>query len=158
MDKVIFLDIDGVLNRYAFLGAPSTINSIEPELAGRLNKILLFTGAKLIISSTWRHLILNGHYDIHGFGHMLRTHGITAANVAGTTADDAVNRGRQIRNWLRANIPWPNYVILDDDDEGMSYHEHRFIKIDAREGLQDRHVEKAIEILGTIPEPEEVKQ
>lgn len=150
MNKILFLDIDGVLNRYAFLGAPSTINMIEPELAGRLNKILLFTDAKLVISSTWRYLIINGHYDVHGFAHMLKTHGVTEAKVLDHTGEDHVNRGRQIRNWLRANIPGPDkYCILDDDDEGMDYHGDKFIKIDAREGLQDRHVDLAIKLLST---------
>jgi hypothetical protein len=149
MKKILFLDIDGVLNRYAYLGAPSTINMIEPELAGRLNKILLFTNADLVISSTWRYLMINGHYSLHGFAHMLKTHGVTAAKVADHTGEDHVNRGRQIRNWLRANLPYPDrFVILDDDDEGMDFHGEKYIRIDSRQGLQDEHVERAIALLG----------
>lgn len=148
--KILFLDIDGVLNRYAFLGAPSTISLLEHELCQRLNKILMFTDARLVISSTWRYLIINGHYDILGFAHMLKTHGVTEAKVIGHTGEDSVNRGRQIRNYMRGNPAlFDKYVILDDDDDGMSYHGANYIKIDGREGLQDRHVDKAIALLGS---------
>lgn len=151
--KVIFLDIDGVLNRYAFLGAPSTINMIEPELAARLNKLLMFTDAKLVISSTWRCLVLNGHYSLHGFAHMLKTHGVTVASVVATTGgNDGLNRGRQIRAWLREHLSEvEKYVILDDDDEGMDYHGEKYIRISAMEGLQDEHVERALRLLGCEP-------
>lgn len=150
--KIVFLDMDGVLNTYATFESPTTIGMVNPALAVRLNKLLMFTNARLVISSTWRNVIHNGHYSLYGFAHMLQTHGILSANVIGATGEHMDARGDEIREWLRQQSPRPtNYVILDDDSSGMDFFEDKFIKIDSRQGLQDEHVDRAIAMLGSEP-------
>lgn len=59
--KLIFLDIDGVLNyegyeRFTRMGT----RFVDPVLIKRLKKIIDRTGAKVVLSSTWR----RGIYDM----------------------------------------------------------------------------------------------
>ena len=53
---VLFLDVDGVLNRTGFRPMTSVgLRSwIEPELAAHLNHVCMATGAALVLSSSWR--------------------------------------------------------------------------------------------------------
>ena len=59
--KLIFLDIDGVLNYegYGRLTRSGT-RFVDPVLIKRLKKIIDCTGAKVVLSSTWR----RGIYDM----------------------------------------------------------------------------------------------
>ena len=54
--KVVFLDIDGVLNDDT---TPSRTKSrlifVDREKLLRLKRIVAATGAKIVLSSTWRH-------------------------------------------------------------------------------------------------------
>ena len=55
--KVIFLDIDGVLNSeeyYESFPDGEFIPPIDPVCVERLKRIVDRTGAKLILSSSWR--------------------------------------------------------------------------------------------------------
>lgn len=54
--RVLFLDVDGVLNRTGYRPATSTgLRSwIEPELAANLSALLRVTGARIVMSSDWR--------------------------------------------------------------------------------------------------------
>ena len=51
--KIIFLDIDGVLNNYNTLGEGA---NWEPDLVKILNRIIKETKAKIVLSSTWRQI------------------------------------------------------------------------------------------------------
>lgn len=146
--KVLFLDIDGVLNRLGMVYPSVVSKPIDSDLASRLNRILLLTDARVVISSTWRHLIHNGHYDLYGFAHMLKTHGIHADVIGITGPSNGEGRGKQIRNWLRENLTIKDYVVLDDDDTEMSWHGERYIRVNSTTGLTDANVAEAIKILG----------
>jgi len=58
--RVIFLDIDGVLNHCDTRSAISPTAAeplpipIAPECVVRLNRLIAETGAKIVISSSWR--------------------------------------------------------------------------------------------------------
>ena len=73
--KIIFLDIDGVLNNHIahknyYCG--STIECVD-----NFNSILEYhDDAKIIISSAWRYLIHKKHMTIVGFENLLLTHGV----------------------------------------------------------------------------------
>lgn len=62
--KVLFLDIDGVLNGMAFLGDQDRDalgglepweNHIDPRCVRKLNRVLRLSGAKVVLSSSWRY-------------------------------------------------------------------------------------------------------
>lgn len=50
--RVIFLDIDGVLTTYSYHN-PDT-NNINPDKVQFLSQIVKRTGAKIVLTSTWK--------------------------------------------------------------------------------------------------------
>lgn len=151
--KVLFLDIDGVVNSAEyfretdFTVEPETYleyyyRKIDPQLVARLNRILSETGAKVVISSSWR--VMHSKEDIL---FMLQQRGFAGDIIDVTLRLTQDTRGDEIRIWLentRENIE--SFVILDDDSDMANlgqYHVHTTWE----KGLQDEHVEKAVSIL-----------
>src|SRR5690242_6033276 len=52
--KVVFLDFDGVLNSFQYIDATRMREPLDPAAVARLNAILARSGAKVVVSSTWR--------------------------------------------------------------------------------------------------------
>jgi Swiss Army Knife RNA repair-like protein len=103
---VIFLDIDGVLNRKRLLG--STPRVIDPDLLERFKLLVRNTGAYVVLASTWRH----------------DAAGIAAAREQGLPFDDLVpdlrprSRGYEVKEWLRVHQNMGRFAVIDDDDDG----------------------------------------
>ena len=64
--KALFLDFDGVLNSHEFLyvaarnrdyeeRAGNEHMELDPVAVARLNRVIAATGAKVVVSSSWRH-------------------------------------------------------------------------------------------------------
>lgn len=145
LGKLIFLDIDGVLNNYKCLLAG---RSIDHKCVAHLNWLLGESSAKLVISSTWRRLIDNGHMDCRGFAYMLRTHGLAGADVVGWTRQSRSEetRGHEIRDWRREHKHAGKYVCLDDDDD-ISYLGLTLVQTNGAIGLTRGDAERALELL-----------
>jgi len=126
MDKVIFLDVDGVLNyrRKDRKGwGPNGDGKLAPECVALLLYILRMTGAKIVISSSWRH-----DYTLEGFklsmipeflssGISLDDGMIFNDNIIGLTIRGhrfGMSRGDEIQHWIGANNFQGNYAIIDD--------------------------------------------
>ena len=106
IEKVLFLDIDGVLN---IEDGKRGSNHIDKGMVMRLNKVLSETGAKVVISSTWRCSMTKEEIDLH-----LRGCGFIG-DIVGMTADNDKSRFAQISDWMDEN--WADdFVILDDID------------------------------------------
>lgn len=60
--KVIFLDVDGVLNSNDYIEYTSKNNvkgileEIDPKKIDMLKQVLNITGAKIVVSSSWRNI------------------------------------------------------------------------------------------------------
>lgn len=147
--KLIFLDIDGVLNDHATF--ENGYCGIKAECVARLNRILLETGANLVISSAWRYLIISRSMTREGFQNLLLSHGVNCyKKIRGTTQPDmgAITRGQQILAWLICNGFAGTYVVLDDlDDAGIAEEGLPFVRTDGKVGLTDADADKAIAIL-----------
>jgi hypothetical protein len=52
--KVVFLDIDGVLNCTKTKNPRKFPYVVDPKLLARLNRLLERTAAKVVLSSSWR--------------------------------------------------------------------------------------------------------
>jgi hypothetical protein len=176
--KIIFLDIDGVLNSHAYMTKMGELwddpaNQIDPELVARLNKITDATGAKLVISSTWRLPFLD-YCRIDMLAELMASYGITGEVIGMTPAIGMTGsnerRGREIAIWLADNLYFKveTFIVLDDDfvdcepitkaARGRGFPETfkaSQIKPLLADGLQDDHVYEAMGILGT---PEEGEQ
>ena len=177
--KIIFLDVDGVLNsseyyktRYQRLNTNCETRSYPydefcPDCVLNLNKVTDATGAKIVISSTWR---LGRELD--ELKTLFKEVGITGEVIDTTPhfrdmvgAKYTVPRGCEIDHWLNEHnfqrINWSietqkeyaekseiyNYVIFDDDSDMLYNQREHFIKTSRKTGLDNTDVEKAIELL-----------
>jgi hypothetical protein len=157
--RLIFLDIDGVLNDHAKL--PSQYCGINLDRAKLLNGLLEeVPDAMLVISSAWRYLIYEGNMTLKGFEYLLMVHGVCChERIHGITErDPAVTphtldveawrkngiawRAEQIRCYVAQHKP-ERYVVLDD----LPLMVDNFVQTDGKIGLTDSSVEDALRFL-----------
>lgn len=159
--KIIFLDIDGVLNHEAFYkeryekrydeGAIAhPYSEIDPKCVENLNTLCKESGAKVVISSTWRHSGLDYCKDV------LEFHGFNG-EIIDITPHSRCNmslRGNEILQWIRDNhklvgdyYNFTEYVILDDDSDMLYWQRNNFLLIDRFVGLTMGDVFRAKKIL-----------
>jgi len=167
--QYIFLDVDGVLNNVTTRGAAYGLREYEetlalagaPELLDNLAHIVAKTGAKIVLSSTWRlggmhepvaERLATRHLSIVG-----RTPELTLSEVDEIDDDGdetflpAVERAIEISRWLKAEGGQHlGYVAIDDMDltqgaPGLAA--SRFVKTSDREGLTAEKAQEAVEKL-----------
>lgn len=163
--KIIFLDIDGVLNYYHYLKGEENLNDCkwdtDPYPLSRkkmaiLNGIIEKTGAKIVLTSVWRlHFDTVEECDAYFKGRGLK------GDIIGKTdrSKQWMLRGNEIRQWIYEHIDllefestldagrFHNYVILDDDSDMLLWQKDNFIHINGEFGLTEEDADKAIEIL-----------
>jgi Swiss Army Knife RNA repair-like protein len=107
--KVIFLDIDGVLNCKRTHNPRKFPYIVDQKLLARLLKLCETTDAKVVLSSTWR-------YDPIG---------LLAAKHFGIPLFDVLPdmqhqpRRDEINSWLRSRSDVTRYVVIDDEDDEL---------------------------------------
>ena len=145
---IVFLDIDGVLNHGNEKDRIKTKSGVVcGESIKILNELCLRTGAKIVISSTWRK-------DDIPPEDSLRSAGLTAEVVGHTPVLNSC-RGLEIEQWLKDNesvtgskyYDFSNYVILDDDSDMLYNQRHNFLIIDGSVGLTESQAWHAEKIL-----------
>jgi hypothetical protein len=153
MRRVLFLDIDGVLNDRQFLldAAPGpsipigrdvdASLMIDPLRVRRLNTILDGWDVNVVLSSAWR--VAYSIVDVTAF---LRARGYAGPDLFGETPLKLSSaRCSEIRLWLYDHDDVDRFVIVDDLVEaghGMGTH---FVR--TTDGLEDEHVELARGVL-----------
>lgn len=170
MKKVIFLDIDGVLNSDRTLYESI---SLEDDLILNLKTLIDNTGAKIILSSSWRAIpeaIAELMDKLDKFGLVIS--GMTCNGVdldwieryefdvtkkyLDTRFDYDENkqikithdRGAEIFRWLSDHKEVESFVILDDEDFDIkNYFPDKLIKTNFKTGLTKEDVKKAIQII-----------
>lgn len=162
--KIIFLDIDGVLNDNDYQpGKPQ----IMPRFVEAFNQIIRRTGARIVLSSSWRMGIYEGLYTVQGFAALLESHAVNGRLIGCTPKPGQYDtRGEEVMAWLKAKAeaspqmesPVTSWVAIDDwgPDEFESCGD-RFVWVDPGNGLTMAQAEKAIAILNQpIVEPAKV--
>jgi hypothetical protein len=167
--RIVFLDIDGVLNsadsrRRVVLGTtdPKIPNArlLDPQAIALLNSILARTEADVVLSSSWRYYVsvpkMQKMLEYHGFrGRLLARTPIVAElpMYRGNTAAELVQigqgsheRGIEIQQWLDEQGPVQSYVILDDDDD-MANLMPQLVHTSFEHGLTRADALRAVEIL-----------
>lgn len=143
--KIIFLDIDGVLNSDPFLteqhdvGFFDDIDQIDPSRVVLLNNLIERTNANIVISSSWR--LQFKFEDLVKFLHKVGVKG----NIVGKTPDLLHNRDLEITKWIVDNSP-SNIVILEDAHD-MNELDPFAVMTDPDVGLSEDDVEKAVKVL-----------
>lgn len=155
--KILFLDVDGVLNcaetfRRAHEAGKKSIYLLDPTAIKRLQRIVKETQCKVVISSTWRN-------DAQGL-EALEQAGVEFIDItpmigSGMTASDC-GRGKEVLRWLM-DKDWKvtRYAILDDDPDFFKW-QPLFQTSFNNGGLLDVHVDAVIKYFNKKPEQEEI--
>lgn len=139
--KILFLDIDGVLNSRETLkcGTRSgSIMGIDPYMRILLDRIVQATDAKVVISSSWR-LVPKWLQEIRDVG---------IEFISRTPYLESKKRGEEIQQWLDEHPEVENYAILDDDSD-MLPGQH-FFKTSFEVGLTQEIADEVINHLGRV--------
>jgi len=176
--KIIFLDIDGVLNcedafkdgsriRYKDYKDISYKTFYKPSKI-LINKLIEETGAKIVISSTWRKSGIDFIRKVWESENMSgEIIGITP-NFSGET-NFTLPRGLEIKQWLEKKelrqIFWckemqqeyidkskiENFIIIDDDSDMLYNQRQHFIHVKPAprntSGFNESHYKKGLEVL-----------
>ena len=167
--KIIFLDIDGVLNSDVYMASDEYFNSckdagikdhrsyevvtkahhlhLDPSAVKLLNSLVEKTEAKVVLSSTWRLI-----YSLEDLNAMLTRRGATF-EVTDKTPSKMSFRLREfdVQEYLsdlkhyKGVVP-ESFVILDDLPQFPELVKH-FVHISEKTGLTQEYVDRAIKIL-----------
>jgi hypothetical protein len=171
--KIVFLDIDGVLNSERLAAENdekhrargehrcecySLIYQMDRACVERLNRIVRETGALVVISSSWRKLM-----DLDEIKRVLASFGF-AGEVIGETPDlvndptwlaknrwgrehhERIDRGHEIWEWITQHPEVTHFVILDDCTD-MAHVKPFHVHTDFEIGLDDPDVERALHLM-----------
>lgn len=146
IDRVIFLDIDGVLNSEEYFikrqknwsGEFKFSYDLDTIAVERLNRIIENTKVEIVLSSSWRLSPLNEVLNAlryKGFKH----------DISHVTTLIHMDRGLQILKFIEENDV-NDYLVIDDDsfDIGKYIPKEQFIHTRWETGLMDKNVEDII--------------
>lgn len=143
--KIIFLDIDGVLNSgrsfiaFSHLAREADNNdpyymkitkaTIDTVSVGLLNRVLRDFGAHIVLSSTHRMHFPEGESKLEMIQDYLNYLGVEGHRCVGYTPRLNAIRGVEIKHWLdEAEFDIEHMIILDDSSdflpEQMEFHVH----------------------------------
>ena len=181
--KIIFLDIDGVLNGYNkwtdfvidvsrklhipvnFMRETLDIFGIKEKYVQRLSKIVYFTGAKVVMSSSWRNGYWKVPYEEQAEDQKILTNLFNKYHIEIIDITPSCKSGcreEEIKEWLQeTKLDIESFVILDDESFDLqSFVGKELIKtsevIEGKmicgaayedTGLKRKHVKQAIQIL-----------
>ncbi len=161
---IIFLDVDGVLNCQLFYASTQFkdykaakkqlrkdvkserisrldyyASQICKERIGWLNELCVATGAKIVLSSTWR-----SGQNLEQLQEMFNYCGGTFQVIDKTGYCECGMRGCEILEWIKANsekyfgvqyYDFHDYAIIDDDSDMLLWQQQHFFQTDSYSGL-----------------------
>lgn len=145
MRKILFLDIDGVVNCQTTTQRHRGYIGIDPYMAFLVGKIVLDTGCEVVLSSSWRTF----HDD-----------GIEEVSRQVTKIDDVTpppwyendhhsTRGEEIQAWLDKNPDVGVYAILDDDTRMLPNQLPNYFQTSWQEGITEEIARAVTQHLST---------
>lgn len=161
--RIIFLDIDGVLNSNAFFDTNPDNVEIDNTFVERLVKLYnTYPDTKIVLSSYWRYLSANNKSKQYFYSKMKENNldviDETPLSYPGTT-QFINNRPIEIKLWLNDHPEIKKWVSIEDDflyehyekECGKQFANHLvttlFYGNTDNEGLTEDAVNKAIKIL-----------
>lgn len=174
--KIIFLDIDGVLNSVrSFIASPNTgqlpytewvFASVDPIAVRMIERVLNEQAAYIVVSSSHRNRFFTGkteevstddvrctwqrwEHDLPNLqDYMMRIGFSTREQIIGCTPDiPHAMRGAQIQAWLDRHPEVEQWAIIDDDSDMLPEQAHRFIKTTTDNGFMFEHYKKLEKML-----------
>ena len=168
MKKVIFLDIDGVLNTALWHSLANRGKmkdkygyKFDPKAVANLKKILDETGADIVISSSWKMFMglsgLQAMWEERSLsGKVIDVTPNSVSDEMLLTANlDSIHmtniRGSEIKEWLMLyGKDVSHYVILDDMNDVLHEQQPHFVWIDPEVGITEGNAAQAIMILNHL--------
>ena len=149
--KVIFLDVDGVLNTSDTFKRRKEIYNERGILIPRidffrvsyLKEIVNKTKAKIVLSSTWR----KNEKNIEELFNVFKLFDLEIYDLTDIDIDGI--RENEIISWLNNNEV-ETFIIIDDESSDLHSLENYLIKTrvnGVQTGLLEEHIDKAINIL-----------
>ena len=151
--RVIFLDIDGVLNSeewdkyiqsFTYGARFNSCYLLSQEMILRLQNVVFQTNAEIVLTSSWR-------TNERAMDALRRQLSLYHLSIRDSTLYSTYNtRADDINEWLRNNPNVRSYAIVDDYDDGFSNDEvlvAHFVQTNYFQGLTSEEAEKIIEIL-----------
>ena len=157
--KIIFLDIDGVLNSNDFREELKKEYNIDADKVKMLASIVEKTNAEIVLHSAWRFWFdeeLNPTEkssevlvaELNSYN--LRITGVTpdlSTEEIRKTKKYSKVKAAEIRRFLSSNLDVCSWIVIDDldlNDEEIRNHQ---VRPDSSIGLSKEHIEKAIKLL-----------
>lgn len=147
--RIVFLDVDGVLNSERFFREnkigkkrfPTYEEMLDPAAFKLLSGLVNGTGSKIVVSSSWREIpeafkVLEKVLDFFSLPHI----GVTPTLVKKC-------RGAEVQAWLEENKFCGHYVIIDDTPDFYSYQQPFYVQTSWALGLTPQKVAKARRVL-----------
>ena len=143
--KIIFLDIDGVINSMSglYMRGGQSIMDLYVEHIQVLKWILDKTDARIVISSTWRIGM-----TVEELKRMFYNYGLPSRYIIDKTPRfTGEQRGFEIKHWLdNCDVDVESFVVLDDDSD-MDAVRDNFVQTKHDYGLTYVEGFKAVEML-----------
>jgi len=160
MKRIIFLDVDGVLNHHktAHRVDPETADDgpgfrgMSPECVKNLQTLIEKSGALVVMSSTWR----KEPYGLDNTERVARRQGFKGPRWIDITPTlyqgfRELERGHEIQAWLDEHLKKdePSEFIIIDDDSDMVHLLPRLVQTDPYNGgLTEAKVAEALKLFG----------
>lgn len=144
--KIVFLDIDGVLNStrtcvahggYPFDFDEKDMAQFDHTAIALVRGIVNAAGAQVVLSSAWR--------ITHPFADVAKAFEMP---IIDRTPSLCSCRGDEIKHWLDAHPEVECYAIIDDSGDMLTEQKPFFVQTDMHEGFLWRDAEKLAELLG----------
>lgn len=161
--KVVFLDVDGVLNSLYSHSIDNSERWTEDEVSmyhiEKLKRLIQETNAKIVLSSCWKNYLpmFIDKYELNDFQIELGQILLRKLKEVGLEIYDVLpdlerkvrrnTKGYEIEAWLKEHLDVEVFVVIDDEDIVLPEQKSVFLKTTFKDGLTDEIVDKAIEIL-----------
>lgn len=157
MESVIFLDIDGVLNNENTIEkTPAGYTGIDDLLLENLKCVIERTGAKIVLSSSWKEEWDHNPEKMSAEGQYLENKlGSKKISIVGKIEDiegNSIYRAASIERYLRNNKSIKSYLVIDDEEFDFAEHTDiasHLLMTNWEIGFQYAQIDRAVEILDT---------
>lgn len=141
--KIIFLDLDGVLNNWYHP------DLIDPKNVLVLKKIIKLTNAKIVLTTSNKYSFqrekiknIKGSY-LEKYIKILQNNGLSIYDLTPYVEE---NRSLEIKAYLKSNPNITDFVIIDDELVSLKLLKYQ-VFLDWNTGLLEKHIKPIIAIL-----------
>ena len=152
MKKVLFLDIDGVVNCQNTKQRHRGFIGIDPYMAFLVARIVEATQCDVVLSSSWRNSPDDSKEEVRK--QVVNFVDVTVDSWYVRETQHHSTRGEEIQEWLDRHPEVEKYAILDDDSDMLDSQLPNFFKTTWLNGITPEIAEAVIAHLGREVEEE----